>query len=97
MLNMVFLNIIDEAFESLFFGTGMWLGLILFIILAVSVSIKVKYVGFLITCIIIFMGAEYGKRFNISGEVQHAYGLVILFLTAIVILIVTIEGTKEES
>ena len=75
------LEILNQVFEVLFFGNGMWLGLLLFIILAISLVQKLKEAGILIMPIIIWMGIEYATRINNDPQ-KFIWPVIILFLIA---------------
>lgn len=73
--------IVNDAFESLFFGTGAIFGLIIFITLCVGLCFKWKYVGALLLPLIMLFEAEYVSRLNAGGNfVWHIFVLVILAL-----------------
>jgi len=73
------MSILDEAFESLFFGAGSWLGLLLFLIIITGLLFKWKYMGILLLPITIFLGIEY-----LSQGLK--WQSIIMFLSSIFIL-----------
>jgi len=73
------MSILDEAFESLFFGAGSWLGLLLFLIIITGLLLKWKYMGVLLLPITIFLGIEY-----LSEGLK--WQSIIMFLSSIFIL-----------
>jgi hypothetical protein len=50
---------IDQVFESLFYGSGSWLGLILFIILLAALIMAWKNLGLITVPISIMLGLTY--------------------------------------
>lgn len=90
------LNIIDAAFESLFFGSGMIVGLLLIIILVLSIASKWKWGNIFVLPLIILMAIEYISRLNQSGEYRHFWGAIISFLLATFIVIYTVYSSAKE-
>jgi len=81
VMAMSLVQVLNQVFEVLFFGSGMWLGLLLFIILAISLVQKLKEAGILIMPIIIWMGIEYATRINNDPQ-KFIWPVIILFLIA---------------
>ena len=52
-------SIVDQAFQSLFFGAGSWLGLILMLMLIVGLVLKWKEAAVLMFPVSIFLGLQY--------------------------------------
>ena len=52
-------TIVNQALEALFFGSGSWLGILLFLTLIVALIIKWKYSGILLFPVTLFLGLEY--------------------------------------
>jgi len=73
------IGVIDEAFESLFFGSGSWLGLLLFLIIITGLLFKWKYAGVLLLPMTIFLGIEYLNE-------GLKWQCMIMFLSSIFIL-----------
>lgn len=89
------LELVNQVFESFFFGGGMLLGLLLYIILALSMFLKWKLSGVLIFPLCIFMALEYTIRLNQNpGEIKYYWGMIIMFLTAIFISVMGVKGDK---
>jgi hypothetical protein len=53
------MSTIDQVFESLFFGSGSWLGLILLIMLLTALTVVRKEIGVLTIPISVFLAIEY--------------------------------------
>ena len=83
------MNMLDQIFNTFFYGSGSWLGLLLFIILILGLVLKWKYSGALMLPISVFLGVEY---LNHDGCQWHA---IIMFLTSIFILIYMTYKIKE--
>ena len=84
---------VDQAFESLFFGTGAWFGLVLFITVCVGLALKWKYVGALLIPVIIGMEVEYYDRLNSGGN--YVWHIFILLCLALFIAFRTVSEIKE--
>lgn len=69
------------AFTELFVGSGAWLGLLLFMAIVVTLSLKEKYVGVLMIPVCIFLGINY---LSYPSLMWHA---IIMFFTAVFIMI----------
>jgi len=89
------LGIVDQAFESLFFGSGMILGLLLIIILVLSIASKWKWGNIFVLPIIILMAMEYASRLNQTGEYKHFWGMIICFLVTIFIVCYTVYSAVK--
>jgi hypothetical protein len=70
------LEAINSAFEALFYGSGSWLGLLLFLSIMMGLLLKWKYTGTLLLPISLFLGIEYSNK-NLGW---HA---IIMFISAI--------------
>ena len=81
------MGVVDEAFEALFFGSGSWLGILLFLSILIGLLLKWKYTGVLILPITIFLGIEY-LTYDMGWEA------IIMFLTSIFTLIYMMKGAK---
>jgi len=53
------MSAIDDVFTALFFGTGSWLGLLLFITLILGVTFAWKYGGLLMMPVSVFLAINY--------------------------------------
>ena len=53
------MSAIDDVFTALFYGTGSWLGLLLFITLILGITFAWKYGGLLMMPVSIFLGLLY--------------------------------------
>jgi len=85
-------SIVDDAFESLFFGTGAWLGLLIFMSICVSLALVWKYFGVFIIIIIVLFEVEYYNRLDIYGN--HIWKMIILLFFAIFIAWLTLTKAK---
>ena len=82
------MGLVDEAFESLFFGSGSWLGLMLLLILALTMLLKWRPSGVLFMPIMIFLGIDYLTN-NLGWEA------LIMFFSSIFILLYMVKGFKR--
>ena len=87
VLNVMFvflLNAVDQAFESLFYGTGSWLGILLIIILTLGIVLKWAYAGALVLPVIIWMSYDYYQKIQEGGG-YHWHFIVLLVLATFII------------
>jgi len=82
------MGVVDEAFEALFFGSGSWLGLLLFLTIMIGLLLKWKYTGVLILPITVFLGIEYMEE-NLGWQ------SLIMFLTSTFTLLYLIKELKR--
>lgn len=75
----------EQDFESLFFGTGAWLGMLLFMIVCVVLVAISKYSAVFVVMIIIFFEVEYYNRLNIYGN--HVWKMIILLFFGLFVCI----------
>ena len=80
---------ISSILEELFYGSGSWLGLLLYLVIIVSLTVKVRYAGLLTLPICIFLAIEY------LGYPALMWHSVIMFIAGVFILI-TIFKSKED-
>jgi len=74
------MGVVDEAFESLFFGAGSWLGLLLFLILITGLLFKWKSIGVLLLPVTVFFGIEYlNKGLKWQSMIMFLSSILILF------------------
>jgi len=74
------MGVVDEAFESLFFGSGSWLGLLLFLILITGLLFKWKSMGVLLLPVTVFFGIEYlNKGLKWQSMIMFLSSIFILF------------------
>lgn len=83
----------EEDFESLFFGTGAWLGLLLFMIVCVALVAISKYCAVFVVIITIMMEVEYYTRLDIYGN--HVWKMIILMFFALFTCIAALTGKLE--
>jgi hypothetical protein len=74
------MGLADEVFNSLFYGAGSWLGLILMLILMIGLTLKWRNASVIMMPMSVMLGINYLNN-NLGW---HA---LIMFLTAIFILI----------
>lgn len=82
------MGLVDEAFESLFFGSGSWLGLLLFLSIIIALLLKWKYTGALLLPITIFLGIEYMNK-------DLGWHSIIMFLSSVFILLYLAKELKR--
>lgn len=70
---------VEEAFTELFFGSGMWLGLILYMAIIGLTALRVKYLGVLYMPISLLLALEYLERGSSSNNCFWAS--IIMFLS----------------
>lgn len=80
--------IVDQAFESLFFGSGSWLGLLLFICMFLGLQFKWKHTGALTIPIAVFIGIEYLDN-------DLGWQALIMFFTALFIMLMMVKDLKR--
>ncbi len=73
------LETINSAFEALFYGSGWYIGLLIFIVFSLGIMKAWKYAGALIIPIIIAFEVTYYQRLDTNGEFAWPM-LVLLFL-----------------
>ena len=74
------MSVIDDAFNALFYGTGAWLGILLFLTLIIALFLAWKYTGVLTFPITLYLGISYLN----NSLLWHAS---IMFFTSAFILI----------
>jgi len=79
----------EADFESLFFGTGAWFGLLLFMICSMLLVAISKYCAVFVVIIIVMFEVEYYNRLNIYGN--HVWKMVILLFFALFVCILGIS------
>ena len=80
--------VVDEAFTALFFGTGSWLGILLFLSIIIGLLLKWKYTGALLLPITIFLALEYLAQ-------DMAWESIIMFFTSVFIMIYMMKEAKR--
>jgi len=78
----------EQDFESLFFGTGAWLGLLLFMIVCSALIAISKYTAFFVVIIVVMFEVEYYTRLDIYGN--HVWKMIILLFYALFACIVAL-------
>jgi len=79
---------LNGAFEALFYGSGSWLGLLLFLSIITGLLLRWKNMGALILPVTIFLGIEYLDK-NLGW---HA---VIMFLSSVFTLLYMITKGRR--
>lgn len=69
------MSTIAEVFEELFYGSGMWLGILLILAMVIGISLKTRYSGVLMLPVCIFMGINYIS----NGTGNQLWGAIIMF------------------
>lgn len=80
-------------FESLFFGNGAWLGLLLFMIVCVALVAISKYTAVFVVIIIVMMEVEYYNRLNKYGN--HIWKMIILLFFALFVCLVALLDKRR--
>jgi hypothetical protein len=73
------------AFDELFYGSGMWLGLLLLIAIIIGISLKAKWAGIITLPATVFMGINYLTE----GLMWHA---ILMVLTGVFIVVNMFKG-----
>lgn len=77
------MSTIAEVFEELFYGSGIWLGLLLIVVLVSAVSMKNRYGAVLCIPITLFFGLDYLA----NGAGTQLWGGVVMFFTTIFLIV----------
>jgi len=83
----------EQDFESLFFGTGAWLGLLLFMIVCVALVAISKYCSVFVIIIIIMFEVEYYTRLDDYGN--HVWKMIILLFFALFVCITALVDKRR--
>lgn len=80
---------IDEVFNALFFGSGSWLGLLLFLMLIVGLAITKREMGVIMFPVALLLGLEY---------LSHDLGwhALMMFIAAAVVAFIVLENKKND-
>lgn len=81
------MTVVDDAFNSLFYGSGSWLGMLLFICLFLGITYAWKKAGVLTFPIAIFIGIEYLDN-------DLGWHSIIMFFLAIFIVLLVLKDSK---
>ena len=89
-LDLIFLLIAsaEQDFETLFFGNGWFIGLMLFMILAVVLVAISKYCTVFVVIITVLFEVEYYTRLDTYGN--HVWKMIILLFFTLFLCIVAI-------
>lgn len=83
----------EADFESLFFGAGAWLGLLLFMIVSVALVAISKYTAVFVVVITVMFEVEYYNRLDIYGN--HVWKMVILLFFALFVCITALLDKRR--
>lgn len=53
------MTVVGDAFLELFYGTGTWLGILIFLSIIIALMLKWKYSGLLLLPVTVFIGLDY--------------------------------------
>jgi hypothetical protein len=76
---------IATAFNELFYGSGMWLGLLLLISIIIVISLKTKYAGIIMFPATVFLAINYFTELFLWGG-------VLMLLTGTFVILTMIKG-----
>ena len=88
-------TIISSIFEGLLFGSTWYIGIIIFLILALSLMKMWKYSGCIVIPIILIVEVEYYNRGGVDGS--FIWPMIILGITALSILTYTISEANRKN
>ena len=76
---------IELAFDELFYGSGMWLGLLLLIAIVIAISLKTKYAGIITLPATVFIAINYFTE-------EFYWGGILMLLTGVFVIYTTFKG-----
>ena len=79
---------IDDVFNALFFGSGSWLGLLLFLAIMIGLLIKTEWSGVLLLPITVFLGIAYLNQ-------DLGWHAIIMFFTSIFIVVYMMKKSRR--
>jgi len=82
------LDAVNAAFDALFYGSGMWFGLLLILSMCIGLMLKWKYSGILTAPVTTFLGLDYLSR-------DLGWGAIIMFFTTIFTIIYVYLSRKK--
>ena len=71
-------NDVAIAFQELFYGEGIWLGVLLILAIVITLSLKNRYAIVLCLPVCVFMGINYLQ----NGTGNQLWGAIIMFFSA---------------
>jgi len=83
----------EADFESLFFGNGAWLGMLLFMIVCVALVAISKYCAVFVVIIVVMFEVEYYNRLDIYGN--HVWKMVILLFFALFVCLAALLDKRR--
>ena len=78
---------VNDAFQALFFGSGSWLGILLFLSIYLGLTLKWKYAGVLFLPVTIFLGLDY-----ISHDL--AWHAIIIWISSLFLMFYMVKQLK---
>jgi len=82
------LEMVNSAFEALFYGSGWYFGMLIFITFSIGIMKAWKYAGALILPIIVAFEVTYAERLDTNPE--FAWNMLVLLFLALGIAYYTI-------
>jgi hypothetical protein len=82
------LDAVNAAFDALFYGSGMWFGILLILGMCIGLMLKWKYSGVLTVPVTTFLGLDYLNR-------DLGWPAVIMFFATIFTVIYVIMQKKK--
>lgn len=84
---------IEQTFYELFYGSGIWLGILLLLAIVTGLSMRFKYAGLLCLPVTIFIGIDYIT--NSGGNQNLLWASIIMFFTSIFLVINLMRESKS--
>ena len=76
-------NDVAVAFQELFYGEGMWLGVLLVLAIVTGLTLKNKYATVLCLPVTVFLGIDYLQ----NGTGNQLWGAMIMFVASIFLVV----------
>jgi len=76
-------NDVAVAFQELFYGEGIWLGILLILAIVIGLTMKNKYATVLCLPVTVFMGINYLQ----NGTGNQLWGAIIMFCATIFLVV----------
>jgi hypothetical protein len=73
------------AFNELFYGSGMWLGILLIIAIIIGISLKTKWAGLITLPATVFLGINYLTN-------DFMWGGLLMFCTSVFVILNIVKG-----
>lgn len=81
-------NTMEVALNELFYGAGIWLGLLIILSFIVGISMKWKYASLLCLPITLFMGIDYLT----NGTGNQLWAAIVMFFASFFLLVNLMRG-----